>query len=191
MLAQMASNWWAVALRGVIAILLGVLIILMPGIALESLIILLGAYFVVDGVGSVITSVRNRAGNKDWWIGLLEGIVSILAGIAAFVWPGRTALILLYIIGAWAIVTGVFEIWAAIRLRKEIENEWMLGLAGVLSIVFGILTFIFPGATALTLLSFIAVYAIIFGVVLLVLAFRLRKMNTQLPTSGPAASRPA
>jgi uncharacterized membrane protein HdeD (DUF308 family) len=190
MLAAMARNWWAVALRGLIAILFGVLVILVPGIALESLILLLGIYFVVDGIGAVISAVRNREGNKDWWVTLLEGIVSILAGIAAFVYPGMTALILLYLIAAWAIITGVLEIWSAIRLRKEIENEWMLGLAGVLSIVFGIVAIIFPSATALSILVLIGAYAIIFGILLLVLAFRLRKLNSQLPTSGTTATRP-
>jgi len=188
-LTHMARNWWAVALRGLVAIVFGVLLFLLPGIALDALVIVLGAYLLVDGIGAVIMAVRQRTGNRDWWITLLEGIVSIIAGIVAFIYPGRTALVLLYLIGAWAVVTGILEIWAAIRLRKEIKNEWLLALACVLSIVFGILTFIFPGATALTLLWLIGAYAIVFGVLLLILAFRLRNMNTAL-TNQPPASRP-
>jgi uncharacterized membrane protein HdeD (DUF308 family) len=189
MLAHMAHNWWAVALRGLVAIIFGILLFLFPGIALETLVLFLGAYLLVDGIGSIITAVRNRTGNPNWWVSLLEGIVSIIAGIVAFIYPGRTALVLLYIIGAWAIVTGILEIVAAIRLRKEIDNEWVLGLAGLLSIVFGILTFVFPGATALSLLWLIGAYAIVFGVLLIILGFRLRNLNTAL-TNQPPASRP-
>ncbi len=189
MLAHMAHNWWAVALRGLVAIVFGVLLFLWPVLAGLSIVLVFGAYLLVDGIGAVITAVNHRTGNKNWWITLLEGIVSMVAGVVVFIYPGDAALILLFLIGAWAIITGIFEIWAAIHLRKEMKNEWMLALAGVLSIVFGVLTFAFPGATALTLLWLIGAYAIVFGVLLLILAFRLRNMNTVL-TSQPPVNRP-
>jgi uncharacterized membrane protein HdeD (DUF308 family) len=189
-LAHMARNWWAVALRGIVAIIFGVLCFLFPSITGLSIVLVIGAYLLVDGIGAVITALNQRTGNPDWWITLLEGIVGIIAGILALLRPGMTAVVLLYLIGAWALVTGIFEIAAAIRLRKEIENEWALGLTGVLSIIFGILTFLFPDASAITLLWLIGGYSIAFGIILLVLAFRLRNVNTAR-TAQPTAGRPA
>ncbi len=170
---MLAKNWWLVALRGVLAILFGVLVFLFPALALQTLVLLFAAYALVDGVVTVWTAIQHHT-EPNWWVHLLEGAVGILAGIVAITYPAITALILLYIIAAWAIFTGVFEIWAAIELRKQIENEFWLGLSGVLSILFGVVLFLFPGAGALAVLSLIAAYSVIFGVVMVVLAFRLR-----------------
>ncbi len=183
MVTHMARNWWAIALRGVVAIIFGILVFLQPGISLQALLILLAAYLLVDGIGAIITAFRSHDTNPRWWVVLLEGIVSIIAGIIAFLWPGLTAFTIVYVVAAWAIITGVFEIWAAIRLRAEISNEWLLALSGVLSLIFGILLVVYPGAGILTLLWLIGSYAILFGIVMLVLAFRLRNMSTT--TTGP------
>jgi uncharacterized membrane protein HdeD (DUF308 family) len=174
-MALLARNWWAVALRGVAAILFGLLTFLIPGITLAVLIFLFGAYAIVEGIFNVIAAVRGRAGAAPWWALLLEGLVSIGAGVVTFVWPGLTALVLLYVIGAWAVITGVLEIAAAIRLRKAITGEWWLALSGVLSIIFGVLLMIAPAAGALVMVLWIGAYAIVFGAVLIGLAFRLRR----------------
>lgn len=187
MVTHLSRNWWMVALRGLIAILFGVLVFLMPGISLQALILVLSAYLLVDGISNVIHAVRNHEQYQRWWWWLLEGIVSIIAGIIAFIWPGITALTLLYVVAAWAVVTGIFEIMAAIRLRAEIQNEWLLGLSGLLSVIFGILLIIWPGAGILTLLWMIGAYAILFGIVLVVLGFRMRNVgSTNRPISTPA-----
>jgi uncharacterized membrane protein HdeD (DUF308 family) len=184
MVNQLARNWWALALRGLFAILFGILVFVAPGITLEVLVLLLAAYFVVDGVGNIIAAFNNRERYNQWWVTLLEGVISILAGIGAFLSPGMTALILLYLIAAWAVVTGVLEIIAAIRLRKEIENEFWLGLGGLLSILFGVALFVWPGTGILTLLWLLGGYAIVSGIFLLMLAFRLRGLN-QTPSNQP------
>ncbi len=176
MLDAMQRNWWVLALRGVFSIIFGILVIVWPALALETLIILAGAYFLVDGVVEVVTAVKRRATNPHWLWGVLEGVVSILAGIGAFLWPGLTALVLLYLIAFYAIMTGVFQLIAAWQLRKEIEGEIWLGLGGLLSIVAGILLILFPGTGALAVLGIIAAYSILFGVILIVLGFRLRGM---------------
>jgi uncharacterized membrane protein HdeD (DUF308 family) len=182
MVSQLARNWWALALRGLFAILFGVLVFLAPITTLETLLLFLAVYLVVDGIGNVITAFNNRERYNQWWVTLLEGIVSILAGIAAFLWPVTAALTILFVIAAWAIITGVLEIMAAIRLRKEIEGEWFLGLSGLLSILFGIFLVIRPVAGTLTILWIIGGYAIVSGIFLLMLAFRLRGHNQ--PTSN-------
>jgi uncharacterized membrane protein HdeD (DUF308 family) len=183
MLQVMARNWWALAIRGVAAILFGILVFIVPGIALQSLILLFAAYAIVDGIFAIITAVRDRAANNRWWVLLLEGIVSIIAGIFAFLQPAMTALVLLYLIAAWAIVTGVFEIIAAIRLREEIEGELLLGLAGLASLLFGIFLIVSNPATGiLAVLWMVGVYSIAFGVLMLILAFRLRGMANRTPT---------
>jgi uncharacterized membrane protein HdeD (DUF308 family) len=173
MATLMTSNWWSLLLRGLAAIIFGILIVLFPGAALQTFIILFAAYALVDGVFTIITALQNR-NQERWWVHLLEGIVSVAAGILALVYPGITAFVMLYIIAFWAVVTGVLEVWAAIQLRKEIEGEFWLGLSGVLSILFGVLLILFPGTGILTVLWLVSAYAIIFGVVMVILAFRLR-----------------
>ncbi len=135
----------------------------------------------------MVSTVRSDKRERRWWLFLLQGLAGIIVGIMAFVWPGITALVLLlYIIAAWAIVTGIFEVVAAVQLRKEIEGEWLLGLSGIASVVFGALLAGFPGAGALAVLWIIGAYSILFGTLLLILAFRLRQRNGHRSHDVPA-----
>jgi uncharacterized membrane protein HdeD (DUF308 family) len=174
----LAENWWAIALRGVAAIMFGLLTFVFPGLSLVALILLFGAYALVEGILTVIAAVRRRPVEGTRWLLLLEGLVSIAAGIVTFALPGLTALVLLYVIAAWAIVTGVLEIIAAIRVRKQITGEFWLILSGALSVVFGALLMYAPGAGALALTLWIGAYAVVFGALLIALAFRLRRWRT-------------
>jgi uncharacterized membrane protein HdeD (DUF308 family) len=188
MLQTLSRNWWALALRGVIAILFGVLALIWPGLTLWALVLLFGAYAFVDGIFSLVSAFRGRRPDVPWWWLLLEGIAGIGAGIIAFLWPGMTAFALVYLIAAWAVVTGIFEIVTAIRLRKEIEGEWLLVVSGVLSVLFGITVFFWPGAGALAIVWLIGAYAILFGVLMVILAFRVRNLAETYPDRMP---RPA
>jgi uncharacterized membrane protein HdeD (DUF308 family) len=173
----LARNWWAIAIRGVAAILFGLLAFLWPGLTLAALVLLFGAYALVDGIFSIVAAVRRRTGDAPWWALLLEGILGVAAGLVTFFMPGLTAVTLVYVIAAWAIVTGVLEIVAAVRLREQITGEWWLVLSGVLSIVFGGLVMLAPAAGALAITLWIGAYALVFGALLLALAFRLRRVR--------------
>ncbi len=174
MLAFLQNNWWVLVVRGVAAIAFGVLAFAWPGLALAALVLLWGAYALVDGIFGVIATFKGpNTGGFPWWM-LVTGVVGIVAGIFTFVAPGVTAIALLYLIAAFAIVRGVMEIAAAIRLRKEIDNEWLLILAGVVSVIFGVVLFLFPGAGALALILWIPAFAIVIGVLEIVLGFKLR-----------------
>lgn len=184
MLAQLSRDWWVFALRGVLAILFGILAFLWPGITVVVLVLFFGAYALVDGIFGLVAALRNQAGPHRTWV-LLEGIAGIVAGILTFFWPGITAVALLYLIAAWSIVTGIFEILAAIEMRKEITNEWLLVLSGILSVAFGVLIALFPGAGALSIVWLIAAYAIIFGILFIMLGLRVRSWSAT--RSGAAA----
>jgi uncharacterized membrane protein HdeD (DUF308 family) len=162
------------ALRGVIALLFGILAFVWPGLTLLWLVALFAAYTLLGGVVSFIGAVQNRRSDEEWWLILLFGLVRIGAGVIAIWHPDLTALVLVLVIGANALITGVLDIIVAIRLRKAIRGEWLLILAGVASIVFGVLVFLFPGAGALALVWLISMHAIVTGVLLLALAFRAR-----------------
>jgi len=169
------GHWWALALRGAIAILFGLAALLRPGIALGALILLFGAYALVDGVFAIVGVFGGTRGGTPRWLLLIEGIAGILAGLIAFVLPGLTAVVLLYLIAAWAVVTGIFEIATAIRLRQEIRGEWALIIGGVLSVLFGvILAVIGPVAGLLSLIWLIGIYAVAFGILMLITAFQVR-----------------
>jgi uncharacterized membrane protein HdeD (DUF308 family) len=173
------GHWWALALRGVIAILFGLAALLRPDIALQALILLFGAYALVDGVFAIVGVFGGTRGGTPRWLLLLEGVVSILAGIIAFIFPGLTAIALLYLVAAWAVVTGLAEIATAIRLRQEIQGEWALILGGILSVLFGLLLAVLPGVGILSLIWLIGAYAVAFGVLLLITAFRVRGRDNQ------------
>ena len=185
--ASLFERWWAIALRGVAAILFGVLTLVSPGAGLFALVFLFGAYALVDGVFDIAYAIRHRTHGAL----LVEGILSLAFGVVTFAWPRITAMALLYLIGAWAIVKGVAEIAAAIRLRKVIRGEWLMGLAGILSIAFGVLLFAYPQTGALAVAIWIAAYAIIFGGVLVAPGFRLRSLRHRgempLPSGGVRA----
>jgi uncharacterized membrane protein HdeD (DUF308 family) len=177
--ATLARNWWAIALRGVAAILFGVLTVIWPGLSLAVLVILFGIYTLLEGIFNVIAAVRLRQGERRWLALLLEGLVSVAVGAVTLVLPGLTALALIFLIAAWAILTGVLEIVAAVRLHRLVRGGG--ALSGVLSLVFGVLVACFPGAGALSLLLWVAAYSIVFGAVLLLLAFRLRSLRAAVP----------
>jgi len=173
----LAKNWWAFVLRGIAALLFGVLTFLRPGMALLTLIFIFGFYAISDGVFNIIAAFRRtETDQQPWWALLISGVLSIVAGVIAFFLPPVAAVALLYLIAAWAVVTGIMSIVAAIRLRKQIEGEWLLVLSGVLSVVFGVFMAIFPAAGALAVILWIGAYAFVMGVMLIVFGFRLRSL---------------
>ncbi len=171
---MLSRSWSMLALRGVIAILFGVLALAWPALTLLAFAVLFAAYALFTGVVLIVGSVKNRKSNEDWWLPFMVGLVSLGAGAIATVHPGLTALVLVFVVGANAMVTGVLDIATAIGLRKTIRNEGLLILNGVVSIVFGVLVFLFPGAGALALVWLISFYAILSGILLLAFALRLR-----------------
>jgi uncharacterized membrane protein HdeD (DUF308 family) len=181
------GHWWALAIRGAIAIIFGLAALLRPDIALDALILLFGAYALVDGVFAIVGVFGGTRGGTPRWLLLIEGIAGILAGLIAFVLPGLTAVVLLYLIAAWAVVTGIFEIATAIRLRQEIRGEWALIISGALSVLFGvILAVIGPVAGLLSLIWLIGIYAVAFGILMLITAFQVRGRDASSGTDRPS-----
>jgi len=174
LLHSLAKNWWLVLLRGIAAVLFGVLALAWPGLTLLTLILLYGAYALADGVIAIIAAITGNAPTGRWWLAIV-GIVGVAVGALTFMLPGITALILLYTMAGWAVAIGVLQIIGAIRLRKEIDNEWFLILSGAISVLFGLGVMLHPGAGALALVWVIGTYAIIAGVLYIGLAFRLKK----------------
>jgi len=161
-------------IRGVIGVAIGILAFLWPGITIAVLVGVFGAYAIIDGITNVFLGLSRNAVNGRSWATTLQGVLGIVAGVLTFVWPAITGLVLVAFIGAWAIVTGVLEIAAAIRLRRVITGEWMLAVSGVLSVVCGVLIFAFPGAGAVAIAWILGAYAAASGMVLIALAIRLR-----------------
>ncbi|MEU8246017.1 HdeD family acid-resistance protein [Nonomuraea sp. NPDC048916] len=171
---QIARTWWLVLIRGIAALIFGILALVWPGITLLVLVIFFGAYAIVNGVFSLFAGFRHDAKSRAWLI--ISGVLGILAGIVAFVWPGITSLALLYVVAFWAIFTGVAEIVAGVQLRETIDNEWMLIVGGALSVIFGIILLIWPGAGLLALVWLVGVFAILYGIAMAILAFRVKKL---------------
>lgn len=169
----LTAAWWALLVRAAVALLFGLLALLVPGVGLLLLVTLWGAYALVDGVFNVVFAARAaRKDTRRGWM-LFEGIVSVFAGLTALVWPGITALILLAVIGAWAVLTGIAEIVAAIRLRRVLSGDWLLIVSGILSVALGVLLFVNPRAGVTALVWMVGAYSLAFGAVLLGLALRL------------------
>jgi uncharacterized membrane protein HdeD (DUF308 family) len=177
----LAAHWWVLLLRGLIAILFGIMAFAWPGVTLAALVLLWGAYALVDGIFEVIAGVRGK-----WWGLVLLGILGIAAGVLTFMWPGITAIALLWVIAVWAIVIGIMQISAAIRLRKEVEGEWLWILTGILTVILGVLLIARPGAGALSVLWLIGWFAIAWGILLCILAFKVKKMG-ELPIAHATA----
>jgi uncharacterized membrane protein HdeD (DUF308 family) len=180
------NYWWLLGIRGLLAVLFGLAALAWPRLTLLVLVLLFGAYALISGVMAVIVSLQERHVFARWWVLLLEGLAGIAAGVLTFVWPAITAVVLLYLIAAWAIVTGLFEIAAAFSGRQPVTQEWTmagrmpvaqewtLALAGFLSVLLGLLLAILPGAGLLGLVWVIGVYALVFGVLLIIRAFQFR-----------------
>ena len=184
LLQTLGRNWWLVLLRGIAAIIFGFLAWAWPGVTLITLVLFWGAYALVDGVAALIGGWKTKDHGKPMWAVVLIGILGIVAGILTFLWPGITAIALLMLIAAWAIVNGVFEIAAAIRLRKEIQNEWLLILSGVLSVAFGVLMILNPGAGAMAVLWLIGAFAVAYGALLVFLSFKLKRHTFATPAAA-------
>jgi uncharacterized membrane protein HdeD (DUF308 family) len=175
MAAQFENRTWGgLLLRGFVAILFGILALARPGATVTGLVYLFGAFALIDGIFAVSASLNVAEMKGRWWPLLLAGLAGIVIGVLTFINPAVTALGLVFYVGAWAIVTGVLEIAGAFRLRKVIEHEWMLGIAGLLSIVFGVIIWSQPGAGMLSLVWLIGIYAIVFGALEIGLSLRLR-----------------
>ena len=184
-MSPLARRWWTITIRGIAAILFGVILLVAPRLGLLTLIIVWGAYAFADGIFNLVLAAR---GAQNWGWLLFEGVISILAGVVTFLWPGITALALLAVIAVWAIITGIAELGAAARLRRHIRGEWMLIATGILSVAFGVLLLVYPREGALSLVMVIGVYAIIFGGLLVGLSVRLhswqRTSARPIPTGG-------
>ncbi|HEY3600207.1 MAG TPA: DUF308 domain-containing protein [Paraburkholderia sp.] len=179
--------WWMLILRGTVALLFGTLALFWPGLTLLLLVTLFSAYAIVGGIVAVVAAIRYRAMHGGWWVPLLLGICSIGAGVMAALVPGITTLVLVAVIGANAMITGVFDLIAAMRLHRRLRNAWMLGLTGVLSVLFGILVLLFPGAGALALVWLIGAYALFTGALLFVLGIAARAWRPDGLTVEPHA----
>ena len=185
----LARNWTWIVFRGVVAIIFGVLTLRNPAITLTVLIMLFGAYALIDGLMMVIAAVSNRRGEEGWVALFFAGMCGILIGIGTFVMPAITATVLLVFIAVWAVVIGIAQIVAAIRLRKVITGEWMLAVAGVVSVLFGLILIARPAAGALAVVFWIGAYAVFYGIILIALGFRLRSWKRPLtPTGQPHAA---
>jgi uncharacterized membrane protein HdeD (DUF308 family) len=176
----LALHWWAVALRGIVAVIFGLIAFFIPVATLYALTILFGAYALIDGIVSLIAAVRSARHGEHWWALLFEGLAGLGAAVVTLLWPSLTLVVIIYIIAFWATLTGVLEIVAAIRLRRFIRGEWLLVLTGVASIVFGLLLFAAPGPGAIVIAWWIGAYVFVFGLLMIALAFRLRRWHGQL-----------
>jgi uncharacterized membrane protein HdeD (DUF308 family) len=190
---DLARNWWALAIRGIAAVVFGLLALFWPPTAFVALVLVFGAYAIVDGIFNLVAAVRAPHTGRRWGPLVFEGIVSLIVGVITLLWPGISAFALVMFIAAWSIVTGIAEVIAAIRLRKQIRGEWLLALSGILSLVLGVLLFLAPAAGALVLTIWIGAYAVVFGAVMVGLSLRLRSWasrHPQLP-GGDFAHQPA
>ncbi|HEX7230511.1 MAG TPA: HdeD family acid-resistance protein [Candidatus Binatia bacterium] len=173
-LQALAKKWWLLLLRGIVAVLFGILAFAWPGITLVTLVIFYGAYALIDGIVALAAAIGGGAMTPRWWLAIV-GIAGIAAGLITFFWPGITALVLITLIGAWMLAHGVLEIIGAIKLRHEIDNEWLLIISGAVSVVVGLFVLAQPGAGALAFVWLIAAYAIAFGLLMIGLSLRLKK----------------
>ncbi len=187
MIAELSKNWWLFLVRGLFAIVFGVLAFIRPAQVGLALVLMFGVYALLDGIFTTVAGVEFRPIFTHWWVVVLEGVVGIVVGMLTFIWPGPAAHFLLYLIATWAVVTGILEIFAAIRFRLFIPGEWAMILAGVLSILFGAMLFVFPSAGLVGMVWTIGVYAISFGFTQFVFASHLHDLNKLIKVSRAPA----
>jgi uncharacterized membrane protein HdeD (DUF308 family) len=180
----LAEHWWSPVLRGLVAIVVGIIALALPGITLGALVILFGAYSLIDGIAAVMAAYRSSRTGERWGVLLFEGVAGIITAAVAFLWPAITALVLIYLIGSWALVTGILEVVAAIRLRKHIAGEWLLALSGIASVVFGIFVLAAPLAGALAIALWVGIYSLVFGIILIGFGLRLRAWSKHPGVAG-------
>jgi uncharacterized membrane protein HdeD (DUF308 family) len=173
LLHALARNWWLVLLRGICAIVVGLLAFIWPGATLLALVMLYGAFAIADGILALGAAVSGDTPTPRWWLAVV-GVLGVVAGLIAFLWPGLTATVLQVFIAAWAITTGVMQMVGAFMLRKEIDDEWYLIAAGALWVVFGLVLVLKPAVGVIALLYTIGSFAIIYGALLISFALRLR-----------------
>lgn len=170
------DNWWIPLIRGIAAILFGIIALAMPGLTAYALMIAFGAYAVVDGVMAIYLGFKRKSTDEAWWAWVIDGILSILIGLMALFWTEATAVVFIIWIAAWAFVAGIMRIVAAIRLRKEIEGEWALILSGVLMIIWGILLVYTPAAGIISIAWLLGLFSVLVGIAMIMLAFRLKNL---------------
>jgi uncharacterized membrane protein HdeD (DUF308 family) len=185
----LAQNWWAVALRGVFAIIFGLIALFIPGATILSLVLIFAAYMLVDGIFGIVAAVRAASRHERWGLLVLEGIADIVVGVIAFLWPGLTVLAFVALLAAWSIVTGVLMTVAAFKLNREYGRGWLI-FSGIVSVLFGIALIIAPLLGAIVLTWWLGIYALVFGIGLLVVAFKLRsRRDHRLTPTGTAMPR--
>lgn len=175
----LARYWWSFYARGIIALLIGLIAIFLPEITLGILAILIGAFFLVDGIFSIAVSFGSKSSGERWWIFVVEGIVGVAIGVLTFFWPRVTIMALVLLVSAWAFITGVLEIIASVKLRKLIENEWLLTLTGIISILFALALLISPETGAVVLVWLLGLYAVFFGILLIFLGRKLKTIQLE------------
>ncbi len=178
MLERLLQNWWTILLRGALALLFGIAAFLLPSVTITALVLLFGVYLIVDGILALLLSFAVRPGDRRWWLLLLNGVLAIAAGLITFVWPAASALALVLIVAAWALVTGVIEILAAARLRRELSNEWLLGVGGLVTVALGIALVLAPSAGLVAASWLFGAFALIYGVLMISLGLRLHSLHT-------------
>lgn len=187
MLKTLFQNWWVLLLKGVVSILFGLLAFMNPGVTAATLVLWLAIFLLIDGVLSIVATLRSWGENDDKWLLLLEGVVNLLLGILLMRSPEAGMLAAAFYLAFWAIVSGVARIAMAIQLRKQIDSEWYLGLSGLLSILFGVLVLSNPGAGVVSIMWMVGTVAILLGILLIVVAFKLRGMGDKIADAAAAA----
>lgn len=187
MSAKLAENWWALALRGLFAVLFGLIALLLPGATIASLVLLFAAYMLVDGVFAIVAGVRAAQRHERWGLLILEGLADIATGVVAFLWPGITVVVFVLLMSAWALISGGLMLAAAFRLTRH-HGRWLLALGGVVSMIWGVLLFLSPIAGAVVLTWWLGAYALVFGGALVGLAFRLRSRRSGSPSIDAGVS---
>jgi uncharacterized membrane protein HdeD (DUF308 family) len=188
---RVSVSWWSLVLRGIVAIAFGVLAFIFPTMALWALVLLFGAYSLVDGIFAIVSGARPHGEQRRDWLLVLGGVAGVVVGLIAFFLPGLTAIALVYLIGAWAVVTGAFEVAATIELRRRLRHAWLYAVDGIVSVLFGFVVLIAPGAGAFALIWLIAAYAIASGVLLIAFGLRLRSESPSTHRMDRVSGSPA